>query len=144
MCPHCDAPLIALEFEGIEIDYCPECKGVWLDRGELAMICELAGVASGTLTDALYQTAELRPGTGRCPRCRARLGVIPVAGGGASVELDRCPRHHGLWFDHGEIKSVVECFGQQAGAEPEAVARFFAEVFKSETDIPYEKPPQTD
>ncbi len=35
-CPVCkDANLLMTERQGIEIDYCPECRGVWLDRGEL-------------------------------------------------------------------------------------------------------------
>jgi hypothetical protein len=34
-CPVCDAPLRAIQKYGVEIDICPGCKGVWLDRGEL-------------------------------------------------------------------------------------------------------------
>ncbi len=35
-CPVCkDATLVMTDKQGIEIDYCPECRGVWLDRGEL-------------------------------------------------------------------------------------------------------------
>ena len=39
-CPNCNANLIMSERSGIEIDYCPECRGVWLDRGELDKIIE--------------------------------------------------------------------------------------------------------
>ena len=36
LCPHCPAStLVISERSGIEIDYCPQCRGVWLDRGEL-------------------------------------------------------------------------------------------------------------
>lgn len=34
-CPNDNATLLITERKGIEIDYCPECRGVWLDRGEL-------------------------------------------------------------------------------------------------------------
>jgi hypothetical protein len=34
-CPACSADLLLSERQGIEIDYCPACRGVWLDRGEL-------------------------------------------------------------------------------------------------------------
>lgn len=34
-CPIDDATLVIAERRNIEIDYCPECRGVWLDRGEL-------------------------------------------------------------------------------------------------------------
>ncbi|MET4638069.1 zf-TFIIB domain-containing protein [Mycetocola sp. 2940] len=41
-CPTDSATLVMSERSGIEIDYCPECRGVWLDRGELDKIIERA------------------------------------------------------------------------------------------------------
>jgi len=37
-CPICAVPLAMSERQGVEIDYCPQCRGVWLDRGELDKI----------------------------------------------------------------------------------------------------------
>ena len=38
-CPVCkDVTLLMSEKKGVEIDYCPECRGIWLDRGELEKI----------------------------------------------------------------------------------------------------------
>lgn len=40
-CPVCkESELVISERQGIEIDYCPKCRGVWLDRGELDKIIE--------------------------------------------------------------------------------------------------------
>lgn len=39
-CPICIVPLNVAERQGIEIDFCPKCRGVWLDRGELDKIIE--------------------------------------------------------------------------------------------------------
>ncbi|HEY0628930.1 MAG TPA: zf-TFIIB domain-containing protein [Sphingomicrobium sp.] len=39
-CPDCSTLLTMTERQGIEIDYCPGCRGVWLDRGELDKIIE--------------------------------------------------------------------------------------------------------
>ncbi|MDZ7833873.1 MAG: zf-TFIIB domain-containing protein [Desulfobacterales bacterium] len=40
-CPVCkDVSLVMTDRQGVEIDYCPECRGVWLDRGELDKIIE--------------------------------------------------------------------------------------------------------
>ena len=41
-CPNCKVDLVMSERQGIEIDYCPKCRGVWLDRGELDKIIERA------------------------------------------------------------------------------------------------------
>jgi Zn-finger nucleic acid-binding protein len=42
-CPVCSVPLVMSERQNVEIDYCPQCRGVWLDRGELDKIIERAG-----------------------------------------------------------------------------------------------------
>ena len=39
-CPVCNVSLVMSDRQGIEIDYCPQCRGVWLDRGELDKIIE--------------------------------------------------------------------------------------------------------
>ncbi|MBC9031671.1 zf-TFIIB domain-containing protein [Sphingomonas sp. JC676] len=39
-CPVCRSQLVAMERQGVEIDHCPNCRGVWLDRGELDKILE--------------------------------------------------------------------------------------------------------
>jgi uncharacterized protein len=41
-CPTDSATLVMSERNGVEIDYCPECRGVWLDRGELDKIVDRA------------------------------------------------------------------------------------------------------
>ena len=46
-CPVCKDPqLLISERQGIEIDYCPSCRGVWLDRGELDKLIERATAAA--------------------------------------------------------------------------------------------------
>ena len=48
LCPVCkDVNLVMSERSGVEIDYCPSCRGVWLDRGELDKIIERSTQNSG-------------------------------------------------------------------------------------------------
>lgn len=48
-CPVCpDSTLAMSNREGIEIDYCPQCRGVWLDRGELDKLIERSTAALGS------------------------------------------------------------------------------------------------
>ena len=42
-CPVCKVLLVMSDRQGVEIDYCPQCRGVWLDRGELDKIIERSG-----------------------------------------------------------------------------------------------------
>ena len=46
-CPTDGTTLVMSERSGIEIDYCPQCRGVWLDRGELDKIIDRAGSQGG-------------------------------------------------------------------------------------------------
>lgn len=49
-CPRCPASTLALsERQGIEIDYCPDCRGVWLDRGELDKLIALTAQAPAAM-----------------------------------------------------------------------------------------------
>ena len=47
LCPACRVDLVMSDRNGVEIDYCPKCRGVWLDRGELDKILERAGSELG-------------------------------------------------------------------------------------------------
>ena len=42
LCPNDGATLLMTDRQGVEIDYCPTCRGVWLDKGELDKIVERA------------------------------------------------------------------------------------------------------
>lgn len=39
-CPKCNITLLMTDRQGVEIDYCPQCRGIWLDRGELEKIID--------------------------------------------------------------------------------------------------------
>ncbi len=55
LCPVDRTPLVMSERQNIEIDYCPTCRGVWLDRGELDKIIE------GSEGSSAAQAAPERP-----------------------------------------------------------------------------------
>ncbi|MGN7801041.1 zf-TFIIB domain-containing protein [Leifsonia sp. 22587] len=57
-CPTDNATLVMSERHGIEIDYCPECRGVWLDRGELDKIIDRAGTLPSAPPTASTQPAQ--------------------------------------------------------------------------------------
>lgn len=66
-CPVCEnTNLLMSERQGIEIDYCPQCRGVWLDRGELDKIIERSGVTSaatsGDVANSMSAAAPAVPG----------------------------------------------------------------------------------
>ena len=60
-CPKCNIELRISEKEGVEIDYCPGCRGVWLDRGELEKIIERSNSNNGYDDYDNYDRRERRP-----------------------------------------------------------------------------------
>lgn len=59
-CPNCQATLVMSERQGIEIDYCPQCRGVWLDKGELDKIIERS--ASSQSSQELKESEKKKKG----------------------------------------------------------------------------------
>ena len=57
-CPVCRVPLSMSDRQGIEIDYCPQCRGVWLDRGELDKIIERSAPAPQQQSGAAPQPSQ--------------------------------------------------------------------------------------
>jgi len=119
--------MFTLEFEQVEIDYCPGCRGVWLDSGELALV----GRRAGALRMGILDEIETRSGrqtkaepSRRCPVCGKRL-IEVRAQGEPGIVVDRCPRGHGLWFDRGELEAVV---ARAEAEEGNVLARFFADL----------------
>lgn len=57
-CPNCITELKMSERSGIEIDYCPQCRGVWLDKGELDKIIERSTIDSSQSKKRINDNAD--------------------------------------------------------------------------------------
>lgn len=57
-CPEDQATLLITERAGVEIDYCPDCRGVWLNKGELDRIIEKNALAESRPTVSSHQPAQ--------------------------------------------------------------------------------------
>ena len=59
-CPNCNETLLMTQRNNIEIDYCPSCRGVWLDKGELDKMLDYA--AQHTVPQPPVQNYDHNPG----------------------------------------------------------------------------------
>jgi Zn-finger nucleic acid-binding protein len=58
-CPNCNETLLISQRNNVEIDYCPNCRGVWLDKGELDKILDYAErFTSGQIPETNYPPAS--------------------------------------------------------------------------------------
>ena len=62
-CPKCQVDLVISDRQGVEIDFCPQCRGVWLDRGELDKITERATDTGDEWAPTVFPTEFLSLGT---------------------------------------------------------------------------------
>lgn len=124
-CPHCGSePLVALEYQRVEVDYCAQCRGVWLDAGEIELLYGDAAAAREFLRSRNPVPRGETPR--RCPECRARM-IKEASEGDRPVVYDRCPKDHGLWLDSGELAAVLE--SANPAARDNEVVKFLREVF---------------
>ncbi|WP_029935108.1 TFIIB-type zinc ribbon-containing protein [Sphingomonas sp. UNC305MFCol5.2] len=90
-CPVDGTKLVPIERSGIEIDHCPSCRGVWLDRGELDKIIERNATSAAPVLPQQSQPApQATPWSDERPR------------------YDDRQRHHGGHYPHKKRKSFLE------------------------------------
>ena len=80
-CPVDNTPLAMSERQGIEIDYCPSCRGVWLDRGELDKIIERAAADGGERDEPEQEERDQERRGGKKRRKESFLGDLFDFGG---------------------------------------------------------------
>lgn len=105
-CPLCKNPMIALELEQVETDFCTVCGGIWLDSGELELLLEDKQQAR-QLVGSFQRVSGVKEKNYRCPICLKKMYKILAGRRGESVVIDRCSKGHGLWFDRGELSEVL-------------------------------------
>lgn len=112
-CVRCSAKLVELPYPGtdVDVDVCPDCRGVWLDRGELttlkADLSRFVPPDQGTLTErAAVLLDDLDRGAmtrAACPRCGGKLEILREGG----YPREQCAACGGTWLDSGDLTRAV-------------------------------------
>jgi uncharacterized protein len=118
LCPRDHTALVCQSYESIvQIDCCPQCSGVWLDKGELEKI-------EDSSTNDYPQNLKIKDDPGEegyemaeqearpeitCPKCRKSMEKSEY-GYCSGVIINTCPHCGGRWLDKGELKSIVVFF----------------------------------
>ena len=137
ICPACKKDMFVVEYKQIELDYCQSCRGVWFDAGELELLLESDGIDGSKpfLGDLLKASeAQTSEGKRRCPICSRNMKKVRI-GGETGVMIDACNHGDGLWFDGGEVASLVKIIAASSPEEKNSeseIMNFFKEVFKAQ------------
>ena len=127
-CPVCKNAMITLELEEVEIDYCTDCGGIWLDAGELELLLEEPAKA-GQLLDSFKVDADCREGRRKCPICLKKMQKIIVGAEAPALLIDKCSKGDGLWFDKGELEDI---FDRAQLDEENKIQKLLADIFGTE------------
>jgi Zn-finger nucleic acid-binding protein len=108
-CPRCDAGLSTTELAGVRIEQCDRCAGTFVVTDTMREIIEQAATVD-ELRALLPREPTPWADGGRvyvkCPVCATLMNRRQYASG-ARVVIDWC-RHHGVWFDGGELARVLD------------------------------------
>jgi Zn-dependent protease with chaperone function/Zn-finger nucleic acid-binding protein len=103
-CPVCKVSELrpVLTKQGVEVDYCDRCGGIWLDKGEIFHFTKRRKELAAALKTA---TQHARPTSRKCPKTGEHLLELPLLDG--NLGIDFCPATGGMWFDKGEVKKLL-------------------------------------
>jgi len=89
----------------LKINRCPECGGIWLDKGELSDLNELGEFYIENL-DKKNNSGKIKNRIRECPRCSLVLQPVHPPDNKELI-VDRCNGCKGLWLDNGELLKLV-------------------------------------
>ena len=104
-CVKCNSVLDKTRVGDVEVDVCPSCGGLWLDRGEIERISKqpntsidnLRAVLTGGTQAGLSDTPTV------CPACPGQLVEVRLG----RVLIDFCNKCHGVFLDRGELDAAM-------------------------------------
>jgi len=108
VCVKCTSVLDRTTIGGVEVDICPQCGGIWLDRGELEKLGAKDNSELDTLRSALGVDETKAPPipsdhTSPCPVCEGSLHEHQLG----NIQVDICDSCRGIWLDKGEFDQAL-------------------------------------
>ena len=108
-CPRCGGELVIEMYQGIEVDKCIGCEGMWLDYEELDELEDKVFDADELKGTTIYRSF---PSEMNCPKCDKQMKRFNYRF--YDLELDYCDDQHGFWLDKGEETRILEVMEKEA------------------------------
>lgn len=108
-CPNnCKSHMEKVLFCNVEVDYCPNCLGIWFDKEELRLAKDDADAQLNWLDFDIWRDKgkfKVYNIAKRCPLCR--IPFVEVTYDDSKVKIDFCKHCEGIWLDRGEFKQII-------------------------------------
>lgn len=118
LCPNKHNELEKVLFHNVEVDYCPECLGIWFDQNELRWVKDDKDKQLNWLDFDIWRDKgrfKISPSGRRCPACR--ISFVEVHYDDSKVKIDFCKMCKGIWLDRGEFKQIMIYLKKKADYE---------------------------
>ena len=119
LCPICKkVNLDKAIVSGVEIDYCPQCLGLWFEEDELRLAKDYKDRNLSWLDIDLWKDEakfKISPGRKLCPQ--DRFPLYETGYGKSGIQVDVCNLCQGIWLDRGEFKKIIEYLKKEADRE---------------------------
>jgi Zn-finger nucleic acid-binding protein len=102
-CPNCDAELMEKTRNGVEMEICPSCDGMWLSAQELVQLEDKVFDFGDDEKGSLMLGST--PSTRKCPQCGKPMKSFQYRL--FDLAMDFCEDQHGYWLEPGEDKRVL-------------------------------------
>lgn len=104
-CPKCDAEMELVTHEGVTIDRCTSCKGIWFDADEQKLLKEKNGAEAVDIGDSSVGKKMDKITDIACPRCNVKM-IRMVDATSKPIDYEACTRCYGIFLDAGEFREL--------------------------------------
>jgi PAT family beta-lactamase induction signal transducer AmpG len=105
-CPKCRSDMQQIVIDGMEVDRCSACHGLWFDDGELSMLRNKEAAAALDIGDVVTGKKQNQIEHYRCPRCAGPMNRL-VDPAQTHIWFERCGSCRGSFFDAGELTDLA-------------------------------------
>jgi Zn-finger nucleic acid-binding protein len=112
-CPKCQGRLDSILYQGIEVDRCCQCAGIWFDDTEVEALKGLKGSETIDLGDSTTPSHDDTQNEAiLCPRCQMPMNRL-LDMDKYPIWYEQCPQCYGIWLDAGEFNQFKQNFSPQ-------------------------------
>lgn len=113
-CPKCGVTMNTEEMEGVEIDVCRKCAGVWFEQDELRKAKDQADPDLNWMDFEIWKHKDkfsFSQNPVQCPKCS--LDLVTIEYDKTGIEIDYCPQCRGTWLDEDEFRKIIKALNSE-------------------------------
>ena len=126
-CPNCEKDLVSVKNDGLKLDVCPFCKGIWFDAWEWEDLAKVTNINVEEFNELIVSDgiSEFNQKLKQCPICNRKMEKIKAYG----LILDRCLADGGIWFDGLELSKALDIIAEKADIDKQLLEKYVNKIY---------------